>query len=58
MLHLWITLSTELCRYALLMNGRKSVNATRNMMVVTLVTMPSGSSGSSSSWDSSCSPQL
>ena len=32
----------------LLMNGRKSVNATRNMMVVTLVTIPSGSSGSSS----------
>ena len=32
----------------LLMNGRKSVNATRNIMVVTLVTMPSGSTGSSS----------
>ena len=31
----------------LLMNGRKSVNATRNMMVAISVTMPSGSFGSS-----------
>ena len=31
----------------LLMNGRKFVNDTRNMMVVISVTMPSGSSGSS-----------
>ena len=32
----------------LLMNGKKSVNATRNMMVAISVTMPSGSFGSSS----------
>ena len=30
------------------MNGRKSVNAIRNMMADILVTMPSGSFGSSS----------
>ena len=32
----------------LLMNGKKSVSDTRNIMVATSVTMPSGSFGSSS----------